>query len=295
MTTTAPDLEDLDVRSTLEQLLGATVDPDEFTEAEMNALDVAAVHVYKRARAILPPDLLDTSRESDPAAGVRQWAYEYAYSHAADIHSRTPGQIVKHVRGRLRQRLKRLLEQRLERPYSVGDDFDARVRHYWKTVQAKDAKRGIREPRKYPVKYRQDKGPLESEAMLAMIDLYGRFIPEDQQQFIITGYRDGAPVRESRAVMDRLHTRRPSRHEYWTGVLDGNSHRTARKDLREDTELHADTVAAIVEDVAPAVSERFSTGPRPVDAEDVDRRRLALVSEEVQRVLLERFDVLYED
>ena len=295
MTTTSPDLEDLDVRSTIERILGGTVDPDEFSEAEMNAIDIAAVHVYKKARGVLPPDLLDTSPAGDPAAPVRQWAYEYAYSHPHDIHSRTSGQIVNHVRGRLRQRFKRLLDQRLERPYSIGDDFDARVRHYWKTAQAKAAKKGILEPRKYPVKYRQDKGPLESIATLEMIGLYGRFIPEDQQQFIITGYRDGAPVRESRAVMDRLHTRRPSRAEYWAEVLDGNSHRTARKDLAADTELHADTIAAIVEDVAPAVSERFSTGPRPVDGEDVDRKRLRLVSEEVQRVLLEKFDVLYEE
>lgn len=300
-TTPAPvDFEDLDVRSTLERVLDASVDPDEFTEAEMNMIDIAAVHVYKKARAALPSELIDFTRDGDPAGVIRQWAYQWAHEHPHEVHQRTGGRIVKHVRRRLRQELDRYLRDRVK-SLPAGFDLDAAVRGLEVVAEEKREKkrdifattRPVKRPQ--PIKYRKDRSPFESEAMLAMIDLYGRFIPEDQQQFIIKGRRGGKPIRETGEALTKLHTRRPTRAEYWDGVLNGNSRRTARSDLAEDTELHADTIAVIAEDVCPAVSERFSTGRRPVDSADVERERLRITSEEVQRVLLERFDVLYED
>lgn len=299
MTTTADDL-DIDVRSTLERILASNVDPDEFSEAEMNMIDIAAVHVYKKARAALPSDLVDFMRDGDPAGVIRQWAYQWAYEHPDEIHSRTAGRIVKHVRRRLRQELKRYLAHRLR---TLPTGFDPETGKLGLEVIAEEKREKRRDiftttrpvKRPQPIKYRQDRSPLESVPMLTMLDLYGRFIPEDQQQFILKGHRGGKPVRESAEAMEKLHTRRPSREEYWTGVLNGDSRRTARRDLRDDTGLHDNTVSAIAEDVCPAVSERFSTEARPADREDVDRQRLRITAEEVQRVLLEKFDILYEE
>lgn len=297
---TATTIDEIDARSTWQRQLDEETPADEFSEDEMNMIDVAAVHVYKKARAALPSDLVDFNSDGDPAGVIRSWAYQWAHENPDEIHSRTGGRIVKHVRRRLRQDLKRYLAHRLR---TLPTGFDPETGKLGLEVIAEEKREKRRDiftttrpvKRPQPIKYRQDRSPFESTPMLTMLDLYGRFIPEDQRQFIIKGHREGKPVRESAEAMGKLHTRRPTRAEYWQGVLDGNSHRTARADLALDTELHANTIAAIVEDVAPAVSERFSTGPRPVDAEDVDRKRLALVSEEVQRVLLEKFDVLYED
>lgn len=300
-TTTEPlDLDRISARSSLERILGDTISPDEFSEDEMHMIDIAAVHVYKKARAALPSELVDFTREGDPAGVIRQWAYQWAHEHPHEVHERTGGRIVKHVRRRLRQELKRYLKDRVK-SLPIGFDLEAAMSGMEVIAEERREKgrdifttaRPVKRPQ--PIKYRQDKGPLESIPMLAMIDLYGRFIPEDQRQFIIKGHRAGKPIRETEEALARLHTRRPTRAEYWSEVLDGNSQRTARADLAEDTELHHETIAAIVEDVAPAVSERFSTGPRPVDGEDVDRKRRRLVSEEVERVLLEKFDVLYEE
>lgn len=299
MTTTADDL-DIDVRSSLERFLAGTVATDEFSEDEMNMIDVAAVHVYKKARAALPSDLVDFGRDGDPAGVIRSWAYQWAHEHPEEVHARSGGRIVKHVRRRLRQELKRYLRHRL-RTLPLGFDLEAAMRGLEVIAEEKGEKkrdiftttRPVKRPQ--PIRYRRDRSPLESDPMLAMLDLYGRFIPEDQQQFIIKGHREGRPVRESAEAMRKLHTRRPTRAEYWTGVLNGDSHRSARKHLRDDTGLHEDTVSAIAEDVCPAVSERFSTEARPVDREDVDRQRLHITAEEVQRVLLEKFDVLYEE
>ena len=300
-TTTTPteEIEGIDARSEWQRQLDA-LDTDEFSEAEMNMIDVAAVHVYKKARAALPSDLVYFERDGDPAGVIRSWAYQWAHEHPEEVHARTGGRIVKHVRRRLRQELKRYLRHRLR---TLPTGLDPEVGKVGLEVIAEEkgekkrdiftTTRPVKRPQ--PIKYRRDRSPLESDPMLTMIDLYGRFIPEDQQQFIIKGHRNGRPIREALEVLDRLHTRRPTRAEYWNGVLNGDSQRTARADLAEDTELHADTVAAIADEVCPAVSERFSTGPRPADSEDVDRQRLRITAEEVQRVLLEKFDVLYEE
>lgn len=299
MTTTPVD--DIDVRSTLERVLGDHADQDEFSESEMNMIDIAAVHVYKRARAGLPSDLVDFTHEGDPAGVIRQWAYQWAHEHPDEVHARSGGRIVKHVRRRLRQDLERYLKDRKRELPGTGFNLEAAVRGMEVIAEEKREKerdifsttRPVTRPQ--PIKYRQDKGPLESEAMLTMIDLYGRFIPEDQRQFIIKGHRDGKPIRETAEALAKLHTRRPTRAEYWGEMFNGNGRRRLRKDLREDTELHECTVDAIAEDVSPAVAERFAAEARPVDSADVDRERLRITAEEVRRVLLEKFDVLYED
>ena len=309
-TTTTPteEIEGIDARSEWQRQLDA-LDTDEFSEAEMNMIDVAAVHVYKRARAGLPSELIDFTRDGDPAGVIRQWAYQWAHEHPHEVHERSGGRIVKHVRRRLRQDLDRYLKDRKRELPGTGFNLEAAVRGMEIIAEEKREKgrdiftttRPVRRPQ--PIKYRQDKGPLESEAMLTMIDLYGRFIPEDQQQFIIKRHRDGRPVRgrngrpvrETGEALAKLHTRRPTRAEYWNEMFDGNSRKSLRRDLREDTDLHANTVAEIAEDVVPAVAERFADEARPVDRADVDRQRLRITSEEVRRVLLERFDVLYDD
>lgn len=340
MTTTSPDLEDLDVRSTIERILGSAVDPDEFTETEMNMIDIAAVHVYKGARAALPSELVDFHRDRDPAGVIRQWAYQWALENPSEIHGWPNGQIIKNVRRSLREKLNEYLHgyrrKALQRPrgrlgrlHEVpgGTDLEAHRSGAVniaeeKREKAQDKKRGaftttrpVKRPQ--PLKYKGEATRLRGERDAEAIGNLGVIPDPDKWQFALTGksanpFDDGhgeyvqtngksvftVPDRFTwldREKFAKLHTRRPTRVEYWAEVLDGNSHRTARKDLAADTELHADTIAAIVEDVAPAVSERFSTGPRPVDAEDVDRKRLRLVSEEVQRVLLEKFDVFYEE
>src|SRR5699024_7549111 len=112
VTTTADHL-DIDVRSSLERFLASTVATDGFSEAEMNMIDVAAVHVYKKARAALPSDLVYFERDGDPAGVIRSWAYQWANEHTEEGHARTGGRIVKHVRRRHRQELKRYLRHRL--------------------------------------------------------------------------------------------------------------------------------------------------------------------------------------
>ena len=306
-------LDQIDTRSTWQRQLDVTSPSAEFSEAEMNMIDAAAVHVFKRARAVLPSELVDFARDDDPAGVIRQWAYRWALENPTEIHGWPNGQIVKNVRRSLREKLNEYLHgyrrKELERPGGRpgrlqetpgGANTEAFERGAQVIASEKLAKksmfhktRPVKRPQ--PIKYRQDKGPLESVAMLTMIDLYGRFIPEDQQQFIIKGYRAGKPIRETSEALAKLHTRRPSRAEYWGEMFNGNGRRSLRKDLAEDTELHDNTVAAIAEDVVPAVAERFADEARPADRADVDRERLRITGEEVQRVLLEKFDVLYEE
>lgn len=250
-----------------------------FSEAQINAIDRAVVRVYMRSRRLLPPHLF-SERKSDPAAALRSVAYEYATAHPREIHDRTPGEVFHHVRSRLQQRVVRAVKARRERPYGIGEDFTRAIAPRAATDRLRVTQAPI---------------PVDSGRNIDSLDRYGRILPPDQIPFMVKGRRENRPVWEDRAVIDRLHTRRPTHAEYWDGVLDGNSRRTARADLREDTGLHANTIAAIAEGVAPAVSERFSLSPRPMSDADVERERLRITSEEVRRVLLERFDVLYDD
>ena len=335
---TATTVDEIDTRSTWQRQLDEETPADEFSEAEMNMIDIAAVHVYKKARAVLPSELIDfrdEDRKDDPAGVIRQWAYQWALENPSEIHGWPNGQIIKNVRRSLREKLNEYLHgyrrKAVQRPNGRpgrlhelpgGSNMEAFERGAQALESDKHAAqnmfgkaRPVKRPQ--PIKYSGEASRLRGERAAEAIDHLGVIPDPDKWQFALTGktqnpFDDGrgayierggktvftVPDRftwEDREKFAKLHTRRPSRAEYWRGVLDGNSHRTARNDLAADTELHANTIAAIVEDVAPAVSERFSTGPRPVDSEDVDRKRLALVSEEVQRVLLERFDVLYED
>jgi hypothetical protein len=254
-------------------------DPEDtpFTEAQMDAIDRAVVRVYTRSRAVLPPDLL-SERSNDPAAALRSVAYGYAHSHRAEIEGRSPGRVFHHVRTRLQQHVKRELRRHPERPYGIGTE-------YMEAVAPRAASDRLRIVKSPPA--------VDSDAHCLSLTKYGRILPPDQLPFMVKGRQDGRPMLEDRAVIDRLHTRRPTRAEYWDGVLNGNTRRTARADLARDTGLHANTVDAIVEDVAPA--ERYSLEACPTDRADVDRERHRITSEEVKRVLLERFDVLYDD
>jgi hypothetical protein len=300
---------------------------DEFTEAEMNAIDAAAVHVYKRARKALPSELKNYSDHGDPAIVLRQMAYQWAYAHPAEIHERNTAQIIIRVRDRVRDQLERYLNgsgkdkrgRKLEVP--GGHAIEAAVRGI--AVISDEKREKVRDifsttrpvTRPMPIKYKAERSPICTERNVEAIAHLGRIPSPDTWQFAITG-RTGADDREGRhlelngksvfAVPDRLvwedrarfeklHTRRPTRAEYWGEMFNGNGHRKARKDLEKDTGLHADTVEAIADDVAPAVSERFSTGARPADYADVRRKRLEITSEEVKRALLEKFDVFYED
>lgn len=313
-TTTTPteEIEGIDARSEWQRQLDA-LDTDEFSEAEMNMIDVAAVHVYKGAQDVLPSEMVDFAREGDPAGVIRQWAYQWALENPGEVHGWPNGQIIKNVRRSLREKLNEYLHgyrrEALRRPggrpgrlceMPGGSNMEAFQRGAQVLASNKHAEQnmfGSTRPvkRPQPIKYRKNRSPLESEGYLAMLDLYGRFIPEDQQQFIIKEYRNGRPIRETGEALAKLHTRRPTRAEYWNEMFDGNRRKTLRRHLREDTGLHENTVAEIAEDVVPAVAERFTDEARPVDRADVDRQRLRITSEEVQRVLLERFDVLYDD
>ncbi|HJF49554.1 MAG TPA: hypothetical protein K8W24_07105, partial [Brachybacterium paraconglomeratum] len=150
-------------------------------------------------------------------------------------------------------------------------------------------------PKRFPARYWSTRSPLETDHGLAIFDALGTLPPSDLWQFAVKGRDRHGVVWATAEDLAKLHTRRPSRAEYWGEMFNGDERRSLRKDLRKDTQLHENTVAAIAEDVVPAVAERFADEARPVDHADVARERLRITSEEVQRVLLEKFDVLYED
>src|SRR5699024_6788802 len=228
----------------------------------------------------------------DPAAEVRAIAYMWSLATPHEIHARAtqPWKIKHQVALRVGEIVDDLARNAPEDPWLAMDE-DGVVTHAADQQRVSSDEGGKLMPKRFPARYWSTRSPLENRLGIAILDAIGTLPPSDLWQFAVKGRDRHGAVWATAGDLDRLHTRRPSRAEYWRGVLDGNSHRTARADLALDTELHANTIEAIVEDVAPAVSERFSTGPRPVDSEDVDRKRLALVSEEVQRVLLEKFDV----
>lgn len=99
----------------------------DFTEDEWAAIDKAVRNVYFNNRTRLPAHW--QGGPTDPAGELRSWAYEYAATHAEDIHDRahTPPFITKHIAGRMQQFLNRSIEKYEELPYSVGQDFNTRV------------------------------------------------------------------------------------------------------------------------------------------------------------------------
>ena len=271
---------------------------DLFTEDEWAAIDAGAVSAYSNRAAHLPAWLRGAGegRGLDPAAEVRAIAYMWSLATPHEIHARAaqPWKIKHQVALRVGEIVDDLARRAPEDPWLAMDE-DGVVTHAADQQRVSSDEGGKLMPKRFPPRYWSIRSPLENRLGIAILDAIGTLPPSDLWQFAVKGRDRHGVVWATAEDLDRLHTRRPTRAEYWRGVLDGNSHRTARADLALDTELHANTIEAIVEDVAPAVSERFSTGPRPVDSEDVDRKRLALVSEEVQRVLLEKFDVLYEE
>ena len=98
-----------------------------FSEAEWAAIDKAIRNVYFNNRTRLPAHWQGTP--TDPAGALRSHAYEYAATHAQDIHDRahTPPFITHHIAGRLQQFLNRDIEKFKELPYGVGHDFNKRV------------------------------------------------------------------------------------------------------------------------------------------------------------------------
>ena len=99
----------------------------DFTEDEWAAIDKAVRTVYYNNRTRLPAHW--QGGPTDPAGELRSWAYEYAATHAQDIHDRahTPPFITHHIAGRLQQLLNRDIKKFEELPYGVGYDFNQRV------------------------------------------------------------------------------------------------------------------------------------------------------------------------
>lgn len=99
----------------------------DFTETEWAAIDRAVRNVYYNNRTRLPAHWQGTP--TDPAGALRSHAYEYAATHAQDIHDRahTPQFITKHISGRLQQALNRDINKHRELPYGTGQDFNKRV------------------------------------------------------------------------------------------------------------------------------------------------------------------------
>src|SRR5699024_12399971 len=86
---TATTVDEIDTRSTWQRQLDEETPADEFSEAEMNMIDIAAVHVYKKARAVLPSELIDfrdEDRKDDPAGAIRQWAHQWAREHPSPVN-----------------------------------------------------------------------------------------------------------------------------------------------------------------------------------------------------------------
>jgi len=190
---------------------------DEFSEDEMTAIDRAVVNVYVNTRAILPPPLLGAGR-GDPAAALRSYAYMYAAEHPAEIHDRIPGHIYNHMRGRVQQHVKRELAKRRERPYGIGQSFARRLAH-----------------REQRTRVRVTQPPPRVDSLINhhSIDLYGRILPSDQMQFMAKGRRAGKPVFEDPAIIARLHTRKPTRLEFWHEVCDEWDRKAFRKQLAQ--------------------------------------------------------------
>lgn len=190
---------------------------DEFSEVQMTAIDKAVVKVYVNNRAILPPHLLGAGR-GDPAAALRSYAYMYAVDHSHEIHERTPGHIYNLISKRVQQHVKREMSKRRERPYGIGQTLNRRLDN--------------REQRTR-IRVTQPTPRTESFVNHHSIDLYGRILPSDQMQFMVKGRRAGMPVFEDPAVIAKLHTRKPTRMEFWFEVCGEWDRKAYRKDIAQ--------------------------------------------------------------
>ncbi|MGP5593865.1 hypothetical protein [Brachybacterium alimentarium] len=196
-----------------------------FTETEWSAIDRAVRNVYYKTRGVLNAHW-QTPGNSDPAAELRSWAYSWAATHAQEIHDRAhnPAYITHRVRERLQERVIEHMLARPELPHGAGEDFDKRV-------QA--TKAAARLPRPTPPKPWRGTAPHEADPVLDSISRYGRMIPTDQIQFIIKGHRNGKPIYETPEAMGNLHTRNPTRMEYWNEVCTEPHRKQFRRELAE--------------------------------------------------------------
>ncbi|WP_270407807.1 hypothetical protein [Brachybacterium paraconglomeratum] len=97
----------------------------DFSETEWAAIDKAVRNVYFKKRTRLPAHW--QGGPTDPAGELRSWAYEYAATHAQEIHERDDWQITHLLGDRAQQLLNRSITKYEELPYSVGYDFNERV------------------------------------------------------------------------------------------------------------------------------------------------------------------------
>lgn len=196
--------------------------PD-FTADQMHAIDRGVVKAYIKTRAILPADLLGAGK-GDPAGALRSYAYEYALTHRHDIESREAWEISHHVYGRVMQYARRVIRGRMEQPYGVGAGFDRAVA---------DIKRLDRMPRPSPPRKVFPEAPHETPVMLDMLDRYGRYIPADKLQFVVKYRRKGEPVYETPENMASLHTRKPTRMEFWQAVCSETDRKAFRVQIAQ--------------------------------------------------------------
>lgn len=97
----------------------------DFSEDEWAAIDKAVRNVYYKNLSRLPAHW--QGGPSDPAGELRSWAYEYAATHAQEIHDRCDWQITHLLAGRAQQFLNRSAERYEEVPYGIGTEFDRNV------------------------------------------------------------------------------------------------------------------------------------------------------------------------
>lgn len=195
----------------------------DFTETEWSAIDKAVRNVYFKSRAVLDAHW-QAPGNSDPAAELRSWAYSWAATHAQEIRDRShnPAFITNRVRERLQERVIEHMMARPELPHGGSDDFEDRV---------KATKAAARLPRPTPPKAWHGTAPHEADPVLDSLTRYGRMIPTDQIQFIIKGHRKGNPIHETPEAMAKLHTRRPTRTEYWEQVCTEPHRKQFRREL----------------------------------------------------------------
>lgn len=186
----------------------------------MTAIDKGVVKVYVNNRAILPPELLGAGK-GDPAAALRSVAYEYALTHRADIDSREDWQITHHIAGRLQQYVKRAMKARRERPYGTGASFRKA------TAEPEGQRKNGR------TRITQAVTRTDSFVNHHSIDLYGRILPSDQLEFMVKHRRAGKPVYEDPAVIAKLHTRKPTRLEFWHEVCSETDRKKFRAQIAQ--------------------------------------------------------------
>ena len=195
----------------------------DFTEQEWSAIDRAVRAVYYKTRGVLDAQW-QTPGNSDPAAELRSWAYSWAATHAQEIRDRAhnPAFITNRVRERLQERVIEHMMARPELPHGGSSDFEDRV---------KASKAAARLPRPTPPKAWHGTAPHEADPVLDSLTRYGHMIPTDQIQFIIKGHRKGNPIYETPEAMAKLHTRKPTRREFWEEVCTEPQRKRFRREL----------------------------------------------------------------